>query len=295
MAVNLVLMGFGDTLENHYQAAFSILSFMKDQRLGRVLVVTDRPDYYRFLGDRLEIIPVDAQTLQDWQGPHRFFWRIKIKAIEAAAARLAGQPLLYIDSDTFLATDLADIEHQLGKGNALMHLFEDRLGDRSSSTLARMHDSLKGRTLAGFNIGDDSAMWNAGVIGLPGDTAGSLIARSLALCDAMCATSCPRRLIEQFAFSVVLQQGATLVACDQAIGHYWGNKPEWNAFIARFWAEARLRNDDLDACIEAVRKIDWQALPLEKRSRRSIERLRHGIEKLFNSSKTRYFPARSFK
>lgn len=63
MAVNLVLMAFGAQLDNHNQASFALLSFLRDARLGRVMVVTDQPDFYRFFGERIEIIPVDEALL----------------------------------------------------------------------------------------------------------------------------------------------------------------------------------------------------------------------------------------
>lgn len=47
--MNLLLLTFGDNTDNHQQAVFAALSFMRDPHIRRVLVVTDRPDFYRWL------------------------------------------------------------------------------------------------------------------------------------------------------------------------------------------------------------------------------------------------------
>ena len=74
---------------------------------------------------------------------------------------------------------------------------ENRLGDRNSRTLTRTRRALSGRTLEGITLTGRHEMWNAGVIGLPASTAAERVAQALQLCDAMCATDCPRRLIER--------------------------------------------------------------------------------------------------
>ena len=118
--MNLLLLTFGDNTDNHQQAVFAALSFMRDPHIKRVLVVTDRPDFYRWLcgtersalstedggkdasGKRgmaaVKILPITAETLSAWQGPQQFFWRIKIQAVAMAVRQYPGQHLLYVDS-----------------------------------------------------------------------------------------------------------------------------------------------------------------------------------------------------
>lgn len=119
--MNLLLLTFGDNTDNHQQAVFAALSFMRDPHIRRVLVVTDRPDFYRWLsgternallteeggedasGERgmaaaVEILPITAETLSAWQGPQQFFWRIKIQAVAMAVRQYPDQHLLYVDS-----------------------------------------------------------------------------------------------------------------------------------------------------------------------------------------------------
>lgn len=176
--MNLLLLTFGDNTDNHQQAVFAALSFMRDPHIRRVLVVTDRPDFYRWLygtarnalstedggkdasGKRgmaaVEILPITAETLTGWQGPQQFFWRIKIQAVAMAVRQYPGQHLLYVDSDTFLAGSLADMVRQLDAGAACMHCFENRLGDRNSRTLTRTRRALVGQD-AGRHCADRPA------------------------------------------------------------------------------------------------------------------------------------------
>ena len=181
--MNLLLLTFGDNTDNHQQAVFAALSFMRDPHIRRVLVVTDRPDFYRWLcgternallteeggedasGERgmaaaVEILPITAETLSAWQGPQQFFWRIKIQAVAMAVRQYPDQHLLYVDSDTFLAGSLADMVRQLDAGAAYMHCFENRLGDRNSRTLTRTRRALEGRTLEGIALNNKTFLDN---------------------------------------------------------------------------------------------------------------------------------------
>lgn len=358
--MNLLLLTFGDRAENHHQAAFSVLSFLKDPRIGRVLVMTDRPGFYRWLqagvavsqdegsmadegrerraastqgttstrdttstrsttstqgvastqgtastqevaraqaveqpagGVRpvIEILPISADTLQDWQGPQQFFWRIKIKAVEHALQRHPDEHLVYVDSDTFLATDLSALKAGLDAGQAFMHCRENALADRNSRTLTRMRRMLMGQTLAGVAFDGQTEMWNAGVIALPASRGRALVDHALQLCDAMCATGCPRRLVEQLAFSAALKGAPSLRPCDRLIVHYWGNKPGWNAFIGHFLAESRLRNETVAQAVARAANTDWQHLPTEDRHRSTAERLKRLVDRLWPRYRVRYF------
>lgn len=293
--MNLLLLTFGENIHHHQQAIFSILGFLRDPCIGRVLVVTDRPECYLWLLSSsplsaiVEVMSVSPEQLRGWQGPWQFFWRVKIEAVALAVRRYPGQHLLYVDSDTFLATSLAGMRNQLDTGTAFMHCLEDRLGDRHNRTLIRMCQSLAGQTVAGITLSEQHAMWNAGVIALPATKAAALVALTRRLCDDMCDTDCPRRLIEQFAFSVALQQAGALLPCDQDIAHYWGNKDGWNVMIASFLAESRIRNESVAQAMARVAALDWQKLPLEYREHGMAISAKRWLEALFRPKKLRFF------
>ena len=72
--MNLILLTFGKRTETHSQAAFSILSFLKDPLIKKVIVITDYPDFYRIFGDKVECLCINDELLKQWQGKHQFFW-----------------------------------------------------------------------------------------------------------------------------------------------------------------------------------------------------------------------------
>lgn len=287
--MNLVLLTFGEKLETHYQAAFSILSFLRDKEIERIVMVTDRPDFYRFLGTKIDILPVNNEILREWQQPYQFFWRVKIKALEEIARKYPNDDLLYVDSDTFLATNLQEISQKLTQGETFMHIFEKMISNAESNTLKNMYQHLNNHSFSGVKIHQNSQMWNAGVIALPNQKASEIIELSLNVCDEMCKTACTRRLIEQFAFSVSLKHLSTLNPCDHIIGHYWGNKSEWNKEIANFFVNSQLKNLSLDEMIKELNQFNWNKLPLEKKQRSSADKLKNIVDKLFPIKKIRYF------
>ncbi|WP_032093445.1 hypothetical protein [Necropsobacter rosorum] len=287
--MNLIFLTFGERLENHYQAVFSALTYLKDPLLKRVLIVTDQPAFYTWLQDRAQVLAIDAQTLRDWQGEQQFFWRVKIKALEWVQAQYPAEHLLYADSDTFLARDLSAVQRALAQGNMLMHKPECRLDAGCDKTLRKMHRTLCGKTVAGIAIHPQTMMWNAGVIALPAHRAREVIRLTLRACDEMCATGCTRRLLEQFAFSIALNHAGELQACDKEIGHYWGNKGEWNGLIAEFLINARLKNLTVAQCIASLQSVDWSAIPLAKKQRSTNEKLKRLVDSLFKPKNIRYF------
>ncbi|MDH2997828.1 hypothetical protein A1D22_00565 [Pasteurellaceae bacterium LFhippo2] len=287
--MNLLLLTFGERLENHYQSTFCILSFLKDPLINKVIVVTDRPEFYQFFNDKIEIITINADTLNEWKKPYDFFWKIKIKAVEMVIDKYPEQHLLYVDSDTFLATNLAKIHSELEQGNSLMHICESPLSAIGSKTLRNMYNSLNGKSFAGIAINEKSEMWNAGVIALPSSKAKDIIQLTIQSCDEMCATDCTRRLIEQFAFSISTKHLTPLKSCETTIGHYWGNKEEWNLAISRFLVNNQLKAKTVDEYIEDLKEYDWNAIPLEKKKRNTAEKLKKVVDKLFPIKKIRYF------
>ena len=56
---------------------------------------------------------IEKETLHDWEGEFKFFWRAKTKALELAARQQPELPLLYLDSDTLLYGSLPAMRQQL--------------------------------------------------------------------------------------------------------------------------------------------------------------------------------------
>lgn len=154
--MNLVLLSFGSKIENHYQAAFSILSFLVKDEIEKVIVVTDNPEFYNLFKDKVEIIAINDQELESWKGKFNFFWRIKIKALETVINKNPNKDLLYVDSDTFLFGDTAAIKDGFSKGYSFMHIEEELLSKGNSKTVRNMWKVLQNKTFCGVEINSKS-------------------------------------------------------------------------------------------------------------------------------------------
>lgn len=280
--MQLVYLVFGPNAANHTQAYFSILTFLRQPAaLAGITVVTDRPDFYARLASQVRLLPVDAALLRAWEGPHQFFWRVKIKALEAVAAACPSQALLYLDSDTFLGGRAEQLTQALAANTALMHEPEGTLAALPSKTERLMWQQLRGQPWAGITLTGKHLMWNAGVVGVPAPRAAAAIGLALALCDAWCAAGVTRRLIEQLALSVALAETGPLAAASASIGHYWSAKPEWSQPITAFLLDSFLHNRSVAAEVAALADFDLGAQPVKQRVKNTRGRLENLAQKLF--------------
>lgn len=289
----LTLLTFGDRLENHYQASFSILSFLRSNLISNVCVVTDRPNYYRYFGTHVDIIEIDDETMTEWRGHHDFFWRIKMKGIEAAVLRNPGSNILYVDSDTFYVKDLAIIKQGLDQGISFMHEREGTLYNSSSKTFTKMWNVISNKSFSDVTIDIESAMWNAGVIAINGEKAKNIINHAIDICDAICATPCTRRLVEQFAFSIALQNAGELRAAENQIAHYWGNKAQWNAKIVEFLMYTTLSGSTLEEDLLKLDSFDAASLPTVHKEKSIKGKVNKALDSLFPPKEIQYFKGRS--
>ena len=289
--MHLVFLVFGTNVRNHFQANFSMLSFLKQpEKLAGITVVTDAPAFYRHLAAHVQVMAVDAATLHDWRGEFDFFWRIKIKALEAVARRQPGQALLYLDSDTFLHGSLPELARRLTEGEAFMHEREGALAQLRSKTDRRMWQQVRQRDFGGLRIDEGHAMWNAGVVGIPAGQAAATIALALRLCDDFSRAHVTPRLIEQFALSVALAETGKLQPARPYIAHYWSTKSEWNEHIAAFLLESHLQQRTVAEEIEALQNFNFQCVPVKKMLSNTHWRMHHLVNRIFPPREIVYTP-----
>jgi hypothetical protein len=287
--MNLLYLVFGDAVRNHFQAQFSILSFLRHRAgLSGITVVTDAPDFYRHLAGHVTVLPIDAATLREWKGEFDFFWRVKIKALEYVAGCNPGQAILYLDTDTFLHGSFAALQQALAAGTAFMHEPEGALSTLGSKTEKLMWRQTNGQTFGGVKLHERHAMWNAGVVGIPAVGGPAAIALALAICDDLSRQGVTPRLIEQFALSVALQEQFELRAARPYIGHYWSNKDEWNDAISLFLLESSLKARTVDEEVAALADFNFRAVPVKKMLKNTRWRLVHLVDRLFPPRETVY-------
>lgn len=287
--MHLLYIIFGKNTALHAQGAFSIYSFLTQKKLvTTITVMTDAPEYYLHLKEEVVIIHLDDAILKEWQGPHLFFWRIKIKAIESLCRQYKGDAVMYVDTDTFLYGDGQALVNELQKGTALMHQEEGPLSKGHSKTEKLMWQQAKGGSFGGMSITETSGMWNAGIVAIPNTNGGKECELALAICDDMCAAGITKRLIEQFALSLSLAQFYGLQAAGGIVAHYWSNKEEWNKEIYAFFAESFFKQHTSVQIIGLMKEFDFSLYPVKKITKNTANRLHKKTDQLFKPKEIVY-------
>lgn len=280
--MDLLFLTFGSNIKNHYQANFCMLSFLQQrEQVNSIHMYTDHPEFYTHLGEFVNVVPVTEQLLQEWKGGQDFFWRVKIKAIEDFMLKNGQNPVVYLDSDTFLHHDLRSFQQLLAQGIALMHEQEGKLSELGSKTEKTMWSQVQHKAFGGVTIQNGSSMWNAGVVAIPAQKNLEAIRLALQICDDMCAAGVTRRLIEQFAISVALDKTYGLQAASPWIGHYWSTKEDWNEAITAFFLESLLKSYTLEQDIERMGSFDFRQFPIRKKVKNTRIRLLKLVDRFF--------------
>ncbi len=280
--MNILYLVFGHEQRNHSQAYFSICSFLVQMdATDRIFVMTDNPDFYSRLGKHINILEINQEHLNEWQGEYKFFWRAKIKAIEHICSSYPHEKTLYLDTDTFLFSELYQLKNLLE--NPLMHLKEGKLSELKSKTEKTMWQQVGQRSFGEIQINSEYCMWNAGVVGIPANKGQLICQLALNICDDLLKENVTRRLIEQFSLSVALSENGNLQAAEPYIGHYWSNKDEWNEAIQKFMLESFLKGKTVEDDIRAISTFDFSKIAIQKRIPNTQIRLKKVISKWFPS------------
>jgi hypothetical protein len=196
-----------------------------------LVVATDRPDRYVWFGTRVEIEYLDAARLDAWGGPAPFSMRQKLELIRAAAGPGQG-PTVLLDADVLARKPLDQFAARLHGGELFMHKHEYVLSQSRRSGNRKLWAALRER---GYK--PDDSMWNSGVLAVgPADR--GLLDEALSMYDALAATGPRHFATEQLVEGVVLGRTGRLNPAEEWFAHYWGNKPGYDAEIARRLADA---------------------------------------------------------
>jgi hypothetical protein len=230
---------------------------------------------------------VSEETLQEWKGPHDFFWRIKIKAIQQIAKEYKGQPIIYLDTDTCLYKSPECILQVLKQEKAVMYKNEGLLSQASSKTEKLMWRQIKEARFGNLPM-HRIHMWNAGVVGIPNTRDGIECDLALRICDEMCAQNVTRRLVEQLALSIALHHVYGLSAATDCVAHYWSTKEEWNEAISNFFAAIYCKGLSAEEIISLIHEFDFSVIPIEKKVSKTAERLNNLVNKVFKETRIQH-------
>ena len=280
MTVFYIVMGGDEAMRYYMEAYLSIRTFQKQlsPEIGRICVITDHPSFFHKAG--VEVINITAEQKAEWMGPHRFFFRTKIKGMEYLHSLYLDDDLLYLDSDTFLYGSLTTLKTRLDEGHGLMHLCEGKPTD-ISHTAKRLWKKAVGKTYGDILIGEQHQMWNAGVVGLPCKKISETVACALTLCDGMLNDGNNEFITEQYSYSIALAEHTSLTATSDLIGHYWGNSMGWKDKAYEIFMQAYLNDLSLEEELKALNIDELCKTPYYVRRSSTAAKLHRLVDRMF--------------
>lgn len=280
--VRYVTLAYGDAPGVYRQSLMLLLSLVAHAPEPYELVVaTDRPECYVWFGTRVEIEYLDFARLTAWRGPSPFSMRQKLELARAATStpesglsRVAPAATVLLDADVLAVKPLGPFVERLCAGGLFMHKKEYVLSESRRAGNRQLWDAL--RQSSHFAFREDDAMWNSGVLAVPAAERG-LLDQSIDLYDRLGAAGLRHFATEQLVEGVIFGRTGRLHAAEDWFVHYWGNKPGYDAEIARRLADAFI--EGLTVKEAAARYRDTPiALPAEVR-RTKLEKLAAWMEK----------------
>lgn len=227
---NVIYQAYGreDIIRQSVFSAASLLKKFPDFS-DRIVFYTDQAAHLReFFGsdNRISIVEISKGDLAAWGGPHKFIHRIKLEILLDASRKWPGN-ILYLDGDTLFVESPEEILERLRQNYTLMHVREYTF-KTAQGVLPRKIAKFAQRTRFTLPTGqvlrftEDTAMWNAGVIGVPSDHR-QLIERALQLTDVL-YEKYKKHVMEQLAVSYCLGESSEVMPTDDVILHYWDKK-----------------------------------------------------------------------
>lgn len=258
--MNILYIIFGEKIIYHIQAYFSIRTFQRQLTSSdKIFVMTTKPELYKHGG--VNVIPINEDTINEWEGDYHFFWRVKIKAIEYMSIHYPDSHLLYLDTDTFLYGQLSNLKGRIDQGEGIMHKDEGHPSQMMSRS-KRMWNQIAGKDYAGIKLGIKHHMYNAGVVAIPQGKLNSVISTALTICDSMLAENVERVVIEQYSLSISLYENTKLTEGDNCIGHYWGNKDEWERYAIELISRAYMEDLSIEEELSRINENDLYKMPV---------------------------------
>jgi hypothetical protein len=230
----------------------SLLSLQAHAPPGsEIVVLTDRPDHYRWFANSITIDRLTAATVRAWRGPCDDQFRPSLEALRRLAEDSAADVVL-ADTDTLARKDLAPMAARLAAGAVFMHRREYALGSpprKGDRPLAR---EVVGRTWQGITPDGSTSMWNAGIVASSRRHAG-IFERTLAVFDEIRPVT-RYFAVDQLACSIVLAAYAPIEEAALWFDHYWGNRPWFNQASDRFLSRVLLEGLTPLAAAERLKK-----------------------------------------
>jgi hypothetical protein len=264
---SFALLERGDDLAT----AFSALTFLHFASgltdPWRLVVYTDAPRVFRRHSIPCELVPIEVvANREDESG---FVHRRKLLVVQHCAETFDGD-IFFVDGDTYFTDSPAKLFHALAAGRSVLHTDEWVVSDETQPDLDRLmrEHAFASSRLRSAQHRAPLTMWNSGVIGLA-EQSKPLIAEVITVCDELYA-ACQHHTMEQFAWSLVLEEATGIIAAADVVYHYWFGREELTYRTMKFLrANRSLPIDQLAAEAAAFRPTvteEWRP-PAKVRAR----------------------------
>jgi hypothetical protein len=288
----LVYQSYGST-DILNECCYSILSLLKhgfNPEKIRIVIYTDRKEYFSFLPSHILFVEMNAATIEDYKGPHAFVHRLKIKVLQDSTERFEGK-ILYADSDIYFLKSIDSLFDQISTSDFLMCNNEGRVNVVKNKVFKKFQNFLA--THASYlkenyvPIPESVIMWNAGIIGFQSPNK-ELLDKVLYTNDII-FEKFTSHVVEQLSFSYQLQQHGTVHKSTDYVFHYW-NLKEFRTVLAEFFAY-HLPEHTVTEMIQDVDSIRPDILIQPKLEYESLAFIKKNLRKLRGKENRWKFPA----
>lgn len=286
--MTIMYLTFGNKIEYHIQAYFSMLSFRKQlSKDDHIAMVTTCPNYYRKASEWIDVLSLDKEQVKEWEGAHHYKFRVKTMAMKQYVESHPQEHLLFVDTDTFLYGNLNDIRNLLDQGKAIMHKDEGHPSHMKGPSL-RMWKTLEGKEFAGIKINERHNMWNSGIIGIPAQKTQAVTSHTLQLLDDMLEKGVTSFNIEQYAMSIAMTEHLHLEEATSLVGHYWGNKETWERIACELLLRSYMQMSNIDEEMNEINNALFHSEPIFIHKSNTANRLKKMIDKIFKDKDQKY-------
>lgn len=286
--MNIVYFVFGENIIYYQQAFFSIYtSLAQKSEQDRIILITEQPSYFAQLGDWVTVLPITKDTIENWKGDYNYFFRVKIKALEFISEQYPDKHILYLDGDTFVYKSLSSIKQGLDQGKNYLHLNEGPLPSLKTKTEKKLWKQIGNRSFGGIAITKNTCMWNSGVIGISREHFAA-IPLALQITDHMCQEKVTCFTMEQLSFGIACNEFSNLQSSDDIVGHYWGNKLQWDQVISNWMSKCLLTGISREQMVEQIKDFPFQDYPFYVKRSNTQQRLVKRLDKLFKQKNHKY-------
>lgn len=234
--------GIDEIMRQTQVSIVSLLKVISDESALDILIYTDNKNYFSEFFKKhpsIQIIEINKEQIRKWRGEIDFVHRVKIEILIDAAKRTEGA-LYYSDGDTYFLKCPLKLFDEVNDRVSVMHVAESILEDANDPLTKKIYKFTKKHHFhVGINdamaIGSSTTMWNAGFIGISHKNK-ELLPQILQLTDQMHSLY-QKHVMEQLAFSYILQINGEIRPANQEILHYWDQKPDYQLEIDRFLKE----------------------------------------------------------